>query len=130
MATSLKAPPATECRQCCSFCDKLIEPRGCVAAGCPSLYSYVDERSSRRYMGCLHKVFAVEIDVALFEQLDATPRGFGGVKAVAEPFAHCPFTVERSYEGDGEAFACSNRRFHDCSERGPGAYRAQAQRGA
>ena len=130
MTTRLKAVPATECRQCCSFCDKLIEPRGCVESGCPSLYSYVDERSGRRFMGCLFKVFAVEIDIGLFELADASPRGFGGVKATAEPFAHCPFTVERCYEGEGEAFTCMNPRFHDCSERSPEGFRALDERAA
>ena len=115
---------ATECRQCCAFCDKTIEPRGCVEMNCPFLYTYEDERSGRQYMGCLQKVFGVEIDVDLFWKAERTRLGFGGVKAARAPLPICPFTVERSYEGSGAAFECVNKRFFDASEIGPGSYRA------
>jgi hypothetical protein len=115
---------STECRQCCTFCDKVVNPSGCVEMGCPFLYTYEDERSGRRYMGCLQKVFGVEIDVDVFEQAERTRLGFGGVKAVKEPLPMCPFTVERSYEGSGGAFECVNRRFFDVTDTGPGSYRA------
>jgi hypothetical protein len=114
----------TECRQCCGFCDKVVHPAGCIAMGCPFLYTYEDERSGRRYMGCLQKVFGVEIDVDLFEKAERTRQGYGGVKAVREPLPVCPFSVERSYEGSGDAFECVNHRFFDASDSGPGSYRA------
>jgi hypothetical protein len=115
---------ATECRQCCAFCDKVVNPRGCIEMGCPFLYTYEDEKSGRRYMGCLQKVFGVEIDVDMFERAERTRQGYGGVKAVREPLAMCPFSVERSYEGEGDAFECSNRRFFDASDEGLGGYSA------
>src|ERR687896_127442 len=65
---------AGECRQCRTFCDKLIEPRGCVEMGCPYLYSYTDELSGRRYLGCLQKVFGCEIDVEAFAARCFRPR--------------------------------------------------------
>jgi hypothetical protein len=114
----------TECRQCCTFCDKVVHPRGCLQMDCPFLYTYEDERSGRRYMGCLQKVFGVEIDVDLFERAERTRLGFGGVKAMRAPLPICPFSVERSYEGSGDAFECVNRRFFDATEAGPGGYRA------
>ena len=40
-----------ECRQCRGFCDKLIEPRGCMEIGCRFLYSYEDIRTGQRFMG-------------------------------------------------------------------------------
>jgi hypothetical protein len=124
MAVRAKTREATECRQCCTFCDKMIEPRGCIEMGCPFLYTYEDERSGHRYMGCLQKVFAVEIDVDLFEQAERTRQGFGGIKAAREALPMCPFTVERSYEGEGGAFTCTNPRFFDATEGDPGGYRA------
>jgi hypothetical protein len=124
MAVRAKTCEATECRQCCAFCDKLIQPRGCVEMGCPFLYTYEDATSGRRYMGCLQKVFGVDIDVDLFERAERTRLGFGGVKAVRAPLPMCPFSVERSYEGQGSAFECINPRFFDASDTGPGAYRA------
>jgi hypothetical protein len=121
---TIRTKQGTECRQCCAFCDKMIMPRDCVAAQCPFLYAYENERSGRRYMGCLQKVFGVEIDVELFEAAERTRQGFGGVKAVREPLPMCPIGVERSYEGEGPAFECSNPRFFDASELDPGGYRA------
>ena len=46
-----------ECRQCRSFCDKLIEPRGCVEMGCHYLYSYNDMLTGVQYVGCMQEVF-------------------------------------------------------------------------
>jgi hypothetical protein len=43
----------------------VIAPATCVAARCPSLYTYDDPLSGNRYMGCAHSVLATEIDVAL-----------------------------------------------------------------
>jgi hypothetical protein len=124
MAVRAKTTEATECRQCCAFCDKTIEPRGCIEMNCPFLYTYEDDASGRSYMGCLNKVFGVEIDIDMFRRAERTRAGYGGVKAVREPLPMCPFTVERSYEGTGAAFDCVNHRFYDASESDPGGYRA------
>ena len=99
MAVRAKTKEATECRQCCAFCDKTIQPRGCIEADCPFLYTYEDEKSGRQYMGCLQKVFGVEIDVDMFHKAERTRAGYGGVKAMREPLPMCPFSVETSYEG-------------------------------
>jgi hypothetical protein len=124
MAVRVKTTQHTECRQCCAFCDKTIEPRGCIEMGCPFLYTYQDDTSGRSYMGCLQKVFGVEIDVDMFHKAERTRQGYGGVKAVREPLPMCPFSVERSYEGNGAAFDCVNPRFFDAAESDPGGYRA------
>jgi hypothetical protein len=104
---------AHECRQCCSFCDRLVYPSGCVAGRCKYLYLYDDELSGRRYMGCLNKVFRVEIDVALFEEAERTRHGFGGVKVSGAPLPQCRSSVERAYDGRGDAFECVNPDFFD-----------------
>ena len=46
-----------ECRQCRSFCDKMIEPRGCVELGCHYLYSYNDILTGVQYLGCMQGVY-------------------------------------------------------------------------
>jgi hypothetical protein len=102
-----------ECRQCCSFCDRVVHPSGCIAAGCPYLYLFDEERSGRRFMGCLHKVFRVEIDVALFEAAERTRLGFGAVKLTGRPLPQCHVAVERAYHGSGEPFACVNPGFFE-----------------
>ncbi|MFM9043270.1 MAG: hypothetical protein ACKOPI_03870 [bacterium] len=109
---------AGECRECNSFCDKLVDPSGCIAMGCRYLYSYRDEVSGSSYMGCLQRVFGAEIDLGLFEEAEAG-KGFGGIKMQGPPLPHCQFSVERSYESDGPGYECTNKRFFDCSETGP-----------
>jgi hypothetical protein len=107
--TSIEA----ECRQCCSFCDRLVEPSGCLESGCRYLYLYDDEDSGARYMGCLNKVFKVEIDMELFRQAQRTRHGFGGVKLAGTPLPQCRISVERAYQGAGDAFDCVNPGFFD-----------------
>src|SRR5919198_5850947 len=71
--------PAGECRQCRTFCDRLVEPRSCLELRCGYLYSYIDPFGGGRYMGCMRKVFRAEIDVAMFEAAERNG-GYGGVK--------------------------------------------------
>jgi hypothetical protein len=108
-----------ECRQCPSWCDKLIEPRGCVEMGCRFLYSHVDELTGRSYMGCLNKVFRVEIDIDLFREIERTRPGYGGVKMTGRPLPQCPFVVEPCFEAEARDHECVNPRFFDCTEDGP-----------
>jgi hypothetical protein len=103
---------AGECRQCRSFCDKMIEPRGCVEMGCRYLYSHIDMFTGEQYVGCMQGVFSAS--VALDAVLE--PGGFGGVKMTGEALPHCQFAVERAYEGSGPAYDCVNRRFFDCDD--------------
>jgi hypothetical protein len=103
----------SECRQCCSFCDRVLLPSGCLESACPYLYLYDDERSGRRFMGCLNKVFKVEIDVELFRETERTRHGFGGVKLSGTPTPRCRTSVERAYHGLGDAFDCVNPHFFD-----------------
>jgi hypothetical protein len=109
-ATSQSAS-AHECRQCCAFCDRLVHPSGCIESRCPYLYLFDDERTGRRFMGCMNKVFRGEIDVAVFEEAQRTRHGFGGVKMTGTPISRCKFSVEKAYDGHGDAFDCVNPQF-------------------
>ena len=91
---------AGECRRCRTFCDKLVEPRGCIEIGCRYLYSYEDQLTGSRYMGCMRKVFRAEIDLDMFELAEAAG-GFGGIKMTGQPLPQCQFQVEPCYDGDG-----------------------------
>jgi hypothetical protein len=125
MGRTLRRTEGTECRRCSTYCDRVIAPANCVAAGCSFLYSYDDPLSGRRFMGCVQKVFATEIDVAMFEAAERSRGGFGTVKLAREPLRRCGFSVERAVErGFGEAFRCVNRRFFDYPDTGPDALRA------
>lgn len=108
---------AGECRQCGTFCDKMIEPRGCLELRCRYLYSYYDELSGNRYMGCVRKVFKGEIDVEAFEDAERAG-GYGGLKMTGDPLPQCQFGIEPAFEGDGTDFECVNPRFFDCTDAG------------
>jgi hypothetical protein len=114
---------AGECRRCRTFCDKLIEPRGCLEMRCRNLYSYVDPLTGASYMGCVRKVFRAEIDLELFELAERTG-GFGGIKMTGEPLPQCQFRVEPCYEGAGPEYECVNPRFFDCTDLGAEGLRA------
>ena len=123
-----------ECRQCRGFCDKLIEPAGCVAVGCRYLYSYEDVTTGSRFMGCMQKVFRGEIDLDMFlfaergakrnAKTGVVSGGYGGIKMAGDPLPQCQFTVETAYEGEGPAFECVNRKFFDTDHDSPDAIRA------
>src|SRR5215207_4696118 len=121
MARAIRRTQINECRQCSTYCDRVIRPAACVAAGCPSLYHYDDPLSGRRYMGCVHKVFATEIDVELFAEAERTRGGFGVVKLAGSPHPCCAFSVEQAFPAFDE---CVNRRFFDWPEAAPGGFRA------
>jgi len=104
---------ASECRQCCTFCDRVVLPSGCLESGCKYLYLYDDEETGSRYMGCMNKVFKVEIDMAVFHEAERTRQGYGGVKMSGMPIAQCRTSVERAYDGFGSPFECVNPRFFD-----------------
>jgi hypothetical protein len=121
MGRTARRTDASECRQCLTYCDRVIAPATCVKARCPSLYMYDDPLSGNRYMGCAHDVFATEIDVALFEEAERG-RGYGTLKLAREPLQCCAFTIEKAHESP--EFHCRNRRFADFPQTGPDAITA------
>jgi hypothetical protein len=125
MARIVRRTELNECRQCSTFCDRVIAPASCVADDCPNLYSYDDPLTGRRYMGCLQQVFATEIDVELFHEAERTRAGFGAVRLANAPLRRCRFTVEQAFNGPGlEAYRCVNKRFFDWPDAAPDAVRA------
>jgi hypothetical protein len=113
VAYPTSAIEASECRQCCTFCDRVVLPSGCLESNCQFLYLYDDEETGSRYMGCMNKVFRVEIDMAVFNDAERTRQGFGGVKMSGMPIAQCRTSVERAYDGVGSPFECVNPGFFD-----------------
>ena len=72
-------------------------------------------------MGCLHKVFATEIDVELFARRSAAARASASSSSPAQPRERCAFSIERAFPDLDD---CVNRRFFDWPEAAPGAVRA------
>ena len=125
MARMARRTQGNECRQCSTFCDRVIHPASCVAADCAFLYHYDDALSGKRYLGCLQKVFDAEIDVEMFEAAERTREGYGAVTIARTPLRRCAFEVERAYAGtEAEGSRCVNRRFFDAPDAGPDALRA------
>ena len=124
MARAIRSTQVNECRQCSTFCDRVIGPASCIAAHCSSLYQYDDPLSGRRFMGCMHKVFATEIDVGLFEEAERTRAGFGTVKLTGAPLRQCEFQVEQAFDWGELNDTCVNRRFFDWPDSGADALRA------
>ena len=122
MGRIVRQTQANECRRCSTFCDRVIAPAACVAQDCPFLYAYDDPLSGRRFMGCVHKVFATEIDVEMFRAAERTRGGFGTVRLANSPLARCAFEVEQAREGLHEP--CVNPRFFDWPDVGRDAIRA------
>jgi hypothetical protein len=87
VARTANPTETSECRQCCAFCDRVVHPSGCLASGCQYLYLYDDDETGARFMGCMNKVFRVEIDMAVFRETERTRHGFGGVKMTGQPIA-------------------------------------------
>jgi hypothetical protein len=102
-----------ECRSCCSFCDRVVHPAGCIDSGCAYLYLYDDEETGRRFMGCMNKVFRAEIDTEIFEAAQRTRHSYGGVKMTGLPLPQCSTSVEKAYQGYGDAFECHNPEFFE-----------------
>ncbi len=83
-------------RRCDVHCDKVVHPSACVERGCPFLYSF--DELGRTYVGCMQKVFDVEIDLVLM--LEAEQRGqFGAVRASRQPLPMCRVEVESVLRG-------------------------------
>lgn len=105
-------PPATagSCRLCPVSCDRLVYPSGCLQGACDRLYAYEEE--GRTYVGCVERVFTVEIDLERFREAQATRVGFGGLRVAREPLPMCQCGIDRTYPHRATG-PCSNEEFLD-----------------
>ena len=125
-ATKLPLHPQdeVECRRCGVHCDKVVYPAACVDRGCPFLYAY--EAFGHTWIGCIQKVFQVEIDIDLLRAAERRRDGFGGVKAKRRPLPMCKAEVEPCYESRLDALGCVNPEFFEVP-RGEPSFRVFAQ---
>jgi len=87
-----------ECRQCGVICEQVVSPWRCLGNQHGCVYAF--EEGERTYFGCLHKVFAPELDMAAFPGRGApTAVGdpYGALRVARTPRPQCPVTVERAY---------------------------------
>lgn len=100
-----------ECRRCDVHCDKVVHPAACLERTCPFVYAY--EEFGHTYMGCMQKIFWVEIDVDLLRAAEARRDGFGAVKAFRTPLPMCKAEVEACYESRTGDLGCVNPEFNE-----------------
>jgi hypothetical protein len=112
----LRPQDEVECRRCEVHCDKVVQPAACIAKACPFLYAY--EAHGRRYVGCMQKIYTVEIDLDLLEAAERQG-GFGAVRAVRQPLPMCATGVESTYVGRTNELGCLNPEFFEVPDGQP-----------
>jgi len=107
----LRPQDEVECRRCDVHCDKVVYPGACVERGCPFVYTY--EEFGHTYVGCMQKVFEVEIDLDLLRAAERRRPGFGAIRAVRNPLPMCRAEVERTYAHRQDEIGCRNPEFSE-----------------
>ena len=105
-------------------CDKVVYPGACIERSCPFVYAY--EAWGHTYVGCMQKVYEVEIDLDLLQAAEARSGGFGAVKALRAPLPMCEVEVSPCYESRGDELGCRNPEFSEIP-RGRPSFRVFAQ---
>ena len=113
----LRPQDELECRRCEVHCDRVVYPGACIARGCQFVYAY--EAWGHTYMGCVQKVFDVEIDVDLLGELEGRRGGFGAVKARRTPLPICRSEISACYEHRTDELGCRNPEFYEVPRERP-----------
>jgi hypothetical protein len=107
----LRPQDEVECRRCEVHCDKVVYPAACVERACPFVYAY--ESFGRTTIGCMQKVYDVELDLELVRELEARRDGFGAVVARRAPLPMCRVEVASCYEQRLDDVGCRNPEFFE-----------------
>jgi hypothetical protein len=108
----LRPQDELECRRCEVHCDKVVYPSACVERACPFMYAY--EEFGHTYIGCMQRVYGVEIDLEMLRAAEAHREGFGAMRTTRAPLPMCRVEVEECYgtERSGD-LGCVNPEFHE-----------------
>jgi hypothetical protein len=107
----LRPQDEVECRRCGVHCDKIVYPAACLDRACPFVYAY--EEFGHTYIGCMQKVYEVEIDVDLLRAAESRRGGFGAVRSVRQPLPMCRVEVEETYHHRSGDLGCVNPEFSE-----------------
>jgi hypothetical protein len=93
-------------------CDKVVYPSACIQRACPFLYAF--EEFGHTYIGCMQKVYGVEIDLEMLAEAERKREGFGAMRTTRSPLPMCRVEVEECYDSErsGE-LGCVNPEFHE-----------------
>jgi hypothetical protein len=100
-----------ECRRCGVHCDKVVYPAACLERSCPFVYAF--EEFGHTYIGCMQKVYDVEIDLDLLRSAESRGAGFGAIRAMRAPLPMCRVEVESCYAGRTDDLGCVNPEFSE-----------------
>ena len=110
-ALPLRPQDAVDCRGCEVHCDKVVYPSACLARSCPFVYAY--EEHGHRFMGCMQKIFEVEIDVDMVRAAERRREGFGAVRATKRPLPMCHSAIDPCFEHRADELGCVNPAFNE-----------------
>jgi hypothetical protein len=120
----LRPQDETGCRRCAVHCDKVVYPAACVERACPFLYAYGEW--GHTYIGCMQKVYDVEIDLDLLQEAQGRKGGFGAVRANRKPLPLCKAEIASCYQHRAPELGCVNPEFFELP-RGKPAFRIFAR---
>jgi hypothetical protein len=75
------------------------------------MYAFIE--GGRTYIGCVQKVFEVEIDLELLQEAEGRRGGFGAVKANRRPLPMCDVEIASCYESKSDELGCVNPEFFE-----------------
>src|SRR5246127_5923869 len=105
-ALPLRPQDEMECRRCGVHCDKVVHPGACLSRACPFVYSY--EAWGHTYVGCMQKIYDVEIALDMLRAAERRQAGFGAIRAVRQPLPMCKAEVENTYASRSDEAGCLN----------------------
>jgi len=120
----LRPQDEVKCRRCEVHCDKVVYPGACLERSCPFVYTF--QEFGHTYVGCMQKVFGVEIDLDLLRSAERRRPGFGAIRAVRNPLPMCKAEVEQTYPHRDDDIGCRNPEFSELPVGQP-AFRVFAQ---
>jgi hypothetical protein len=107
----LRPQDEVSCRRCEVHCDKVVYPAACLERSCPFVYAY--EAFGHTYMGCMQKIFDVEIDLDALQALERRSDGFGSIVARRPTLPMCRSEVVSCFEGRHDEIGCRNPEFFE-----------------
>ena len=92
-------------------CDKIVYPAACIDRACPFVYAY--EEFGHTYIGCMQKVYEVEIDVDLLREAERRRGGFGAIRSTRQPLPMCRVEIEETFHSRSGELGCVNPEFSE-----------------